>query len=300
MTVLLWGLPGDSTMTAVRNALRVPSFFLDQHRVLETRVEPGGRLEVGGKSLRLDEVSAAYLRPHDSARLPAVRDDAAGRRHAQQVDEALACWSELTPALVISRPSAAASNGSKPAQIRHAAACGFPVPETLVTNDPVAAASFARQHGEVVYKSVSAIRSRVRRLTARDDLAQVAVCPTQFQAWIPGTDVRVHVVGAETFATRVESEADDYRYAASQGLPRAELSPFDLPDVVAARCQMLTARLGLPVAGVDLRVTADDEWYCFEVNPSPAFAYYEAGAGQPIAAAVAGLLAAAYTCAVTR
>jgi glutathione synthase/RimK-type ligase-like ATP-grasp enzyme len=48
----------------------------------------------------------------------------------------------------------------------------------------------------------------------------------------------------------------------------------------------------LPVAGIDLRRTPEGEWYCFEVNPSPAFTYYESRTGQPIGRAIAKLLAA--------
>lgn len=49
--------------------------------------------------------------------------------------------------------------------------------------------------------------------------------------------------------------------------------------------------MNLPLAGIDLRRTPQDEWYCFEVNPSPAFSFYEQITGQPIARAVALLLA---------
>jgi RimK-like ATP-grasp domain len=314
---MLWGLPGDPTMTAVRRTLGglgVPALFLDQRQVLATTVEVtvgatvDGQVRVGGITLDLAGIGAAYLRPHDSTRVAAVRDAAPGSpawRHAREVDDVLAAWFDMTSALVISRPSAAASNGSKPAQSREIAACGFSVPRTLVTNDPGAIEDFLDRNGPVVYKSTSAIRSRVRRLDRGDELPErlsgVTVCPTQFQRRVPGTDVRVHVAGAEVFATRITSDADDYRYAARQGLPRPRLDAIDLPDEIAERCSRLASRLGLPVAGVDLRVTPDGEWFCFEVNPSPAFSYYEAGTGQPIAAAVAGLIAAAVTCArVTR
>ncbi|HEX8347554.1 MAG TPA: hypothetical protein VF657_22895 [Actinoplanes sp.] len=313
MTVLVCGLPGDATTTSVRDALDVlgvPCLFLDQRQVLDTTVElrvgaaVDGVLRTGRTVLPLSEISAAYLRPYDGTRVPAVRDAEPGSPrwcHAREVDDTLATWSDLTPALVISRPGAAAGNGSKPAQLRDIAACGFAVPKTLVTNDPAAVGRFLAAEGPLVFKSTSAVRSRVRRLEAADDhgvrLAGVTACPTQFQARVPGTDVRVHVVGAEVFATRITSEADDYRYAVRQGLPRAELDETELPDEVAERCRRLATRLGLPVAGVDLRRTPSGEWFCFEVNPSPAFSYYEAGTGQPIAAAVAGLLAAAVTCA---
>jgi hypothetical protein len=50
--------------------------------------------------------------------------------------------------------------------------------------------------------------------------------------------------------------------------------------------------MNLPVAGIDLRRSPDDEWFCLEVNPSPAFSYYQAHAGLPISEAIARLLAA--------
>jgi hypothetical protein len=40
-------------------------------------------------------------------------------------------------------------------------------------------------------------------------------------------------------------------------------------------------------------VTPNGDAYCLEVNPSPAFSYYEDSTGQPIAAALAAYLAAA-------
>ena len=309
MTVLLWGLPSDSTTASVLDAvsrLPVPHLFLDQRDVLGTTVTTGtgGVLRTGATSVALDEISAAYLRPYDGTRVAAVRGAAPGSSrwtHTRQVEETLAAWSDVTPALVISRPAKAAGNGSKPAQLRDIAASGFAVPRTLVTNDPAAAERFRAAEGPLIYKSASAVRSRVRRLDTAADLtvrvAGLTACPAQFQHRVPGTDVRVHVAGAEVFATRILSEADDYRYATRQGLPPAELEPMRLPVEIAERCRGLAHRLGLPVAGVDLRVTPSGAWYCFEVNPSPAFSYYEAGTGQPIAAAVAGLLAAAETCA---
>jgi glutathione synthase/RimK-type ligase-like ATP-grasp enzyme len=59
------------------------------------------------------------------------------------------------------------------------------------------------------------------------------------------------------------------------------------------RCRQLAADLRLALAGIDLRVTPADDWYCYEVNPSPAISFYEHATGQPIARAIAGLLMAA-------
>jgi D-alanine-D-alanine ligase-like ATP-grasp enzyme len=54
----------------------------------------------------------------------------------------------------------------------------------------------------------------------------------------------------------------------------------------------LVASLSLELAGIDLRLTDDGRWFCFEVNPSPGFTYYEEAVGQPIADSIARLLAA--------
>jgi hypothetical protein len=57
--------------------------------------------------------------------------------------------------------------------------------------------------------------------------------------------------------------------------------------------QRLTAAMELSVAGIDLRKTPEGKWVCFEVNTSPAFTYYEEATNQPIARAIARLLAEA-------
>jgi RimK-like ATP-grasp domain len=301
--ILLWGLEADSPMALVGAALAeagAPLFFLDQRRVAETRLEllPGegvaGRLSDGCREIRLEDVSAIYLRPFDTRRIAAVERAGPGTKTwtaAVATDDALLCWCEMTPAVVVNRPAAMASNNSKPYQSSLIAASGFRVPDTLVTTDAGALEEFWSRHGEVVYKSVSGVRSIVARLTDahRERLPLLTTCPTQFQQYIPGVDVRVHIVGDEAFAAKICSEADDYRYAARQDLT-VSIAPISVPDKIASRCRDLCAALGLLVAGIDLRRTPDGEWYCFEVNPSPGFSFYEHATGQPIAAALAQLL----------
>jgi hypothetical protein len=281
------------------DALGAPYRLLDQADVLDTHVSlgPAGGLRWPGGEIDLADVAAVYVRCHDSRRVPQVAAAGPGSApwvHATAVEDTLMCWLELTGAYVVNLPSAMAGNGSKPWQLRRAAAAGFAVPETLVTTAPDAAVRFWARHGEVVYKSVSGVRSRVARLRPADAarLADVRACPTQFQRYVPGTDVRVHAVGSQLFGTEIVCEADDYRYAAEQGHDPPELAPVMLPHDVGACCHRLAAMLHLPVAGIDLRRTPDGDWYCFEANPSPAFTYYEHATGQPIARAIACLLAA--------
>jgi hypothetical protein len=299
--IFLWGMDGDPPLDAVRRALdrrKARYFFLDQRAILDTEVhldvgvEARGHVRHRGQELRFEEVTASYIRPDDSRQLADV--SAAGPQsrawlHALSVEDALLSWTEVTPALVINRPSAMASNASKPYQLELIHALGFETPETLVTTDPDAALAFWNEHEEVIYKSVSSVRSKVARMTPQhlDRLGQVATCPTQFQEYVPGIDYRVHVVGESVFGCSVESEGDDYRYAPS------DVSPCALPAFVAARARDVAAGLGLILAGLDLRRTPEDGWVCFEANPSPAFTFYDRLEGEPIAAAIAGLLASA-------
>jgi hypothetical protein len=303
MLILLWGRSSERTLCAVAESLHrhgAPTRLIDQLEVQHTAVRLDvdarvrGSVRTRAQTIDLEAVSALYLRPYDPrgpAMVAAPGAGDAGWRHAVAVEDALAAWAELTPALVVNRLGAMATNNSKPYQLRQIARVGFRVPETLVTTDPREARAFWARHGTVVYKSVSGIRSRVSRLRPGDDarLDDVVACPTQFQEFVAGRDHRVHVVDADVFASAVVSDADDYRYPGGRPV---DIHACALPREVEDRCRTLAGALGLPVAGIDLRQGRDGDWYCFEVNPSPAFAFYQDATGQPISEAIARLLVA--------
>jgi glutathione synthase/RimK-type ligase-like ATP-grasp enzyme len=300
--ILLWGVPGDDPLDCVHAALERTGAavrLLDQRGNAEMRVE----LTVGADGnvcgtisdslgeIDLSCVGAAYVRPLDTGKacgIEATTDPAFVR--AMAVDAALIAWADLSGAYVVNRPQAMAANNSKPYQLAQIAGFGFAVPDTLVTTDAIAVREFRKRHGRVIYKSVSGVRSIVSQLDDEESaLADVANCPTQFQEYIPGVDVRVHVVGDEILSVRIVSGADDYRYASRAGC-EVEMEPIDLPAEVSERCRAMAVGMGLHLAGIDLRQRAADDWYCLEVNPSPGFTYYEAVTGQPISEAVAELL----------
>jgi glutathione synthase/RimK-type ligase-like ATP-grasp enzyme len=203
----------------------------------------------------------------------------------------------LLPALVVNRPAAGWTNLAKPYQLQAIARAGFAVPDTLVTTTPDAARDFVARHGRVVYKSISGLRSIIATLDARDGatearLAGVRTGPVQLQQWIAGRDHRVHVVRDRWFATAIDCAAADYRYAARDGIPLA-MTPATIPARLGARLVELTRAMDLVLSGIDLRRTADGEWFCFEVNPSPGFTFYADATGQPIADAIAAVLTGA-------
>jgi glutathione synthase/RimK-type ligase-like ATP-grasp enzyme len=202
-------------------------------------------------------------------------------------------WCEIAPARVVNRVAPMASNFSKPYQAQLIRRYGFLTPETLITNEPELVFDFYQEHRQVIYKSISGVRSIVQQLDESDlpRLPQIRWCPTQFQEKVEGTDVRVHTVGEQLFATAAVTTATDYRYAYRQVGDGADLQPTELPSELTERCIGLAKGLGLAFAGIDLKITPDGQVYCFEVNPSPAFSYYEMNTGQPIAATVARYLA---------
>lgn len=299
--ILVWGPPGDDTTLAVLDALgrrQAPTVFINQADVLsqdfhlDVGSEVRARLDLGSGELDLNDASAAYVRPYNSSDAPAVAVNGALSEqafHARRIDGLLLRWAEITPAHVVNRPSAMATNGSKPAQALAAQAVGFEVPETLLTTDPDAVRRFADAHEAVVFKSISSVRSIVTQLRAQDmeRLDDVTWCPTQFQERVPGTDVRAHVVGDRVVACEIESDADDYRYGDST------MRPYELPPEQVGCCLALARHLGLDVAGIDLRRTPDGRWYCFEANPSPAFAHFGDETKVAVADAIADRLISA-------
>ena len=199
---------------------------------------------------------------------------------------------DAMPCVVVNRVKASTSNDSKIYQKFMASSFGFLTPRTLVTTIPEEAEAFFDSCRErVIYKSVSSVRSIVRRLERNDlpRLESVRNCPTQFQEWVEGVDIRVHTVGDEVFATELVSTASDYRYASRSG-DSVSATAIDIPPDIAAACIAMTKSVGLVVSGIDLRRTPDDRYYCFEMNPSPGFLFYERATGQPISEAVAKLL----------
>jgi len=303
--VLLCGIPTETPLAMVADALSELGYpfltfnqrqFADTHCMFDLAAGTlSGELRLGRISLSLEEIGGVYARLMDDRRLPesvALPDGSPERTQCRNLHDAISGLIALTPARVVNPTVAMGSNGSKPYQAQLIARHGFHVPETIITNDPDRVRDFQAQHGRVIYKSASGTRSIVRLLSPGDldRLNRIRWCPTQFQAHVTGTDVRVHVIDQKLFATEIVSDATDYRYAARDGRP-ADLRAIDLDDAVATRCVALAADLGLPFAGIDLRRTPEGEWVCFEVNPSPGFSFYESQTRQPIARAVARYLA---------
>jgi ribosomal protein S6-L-glutamate ligase RimK-like protein len=316
MTVLLWGVPSEPPMAMVARQLAalgadvlvvrpggigqqmdVTIGALPSRRDCGRSVTLAGAIWAGGRSSQLASITGAYLRPVEPELVPELAGQpvtATGLAHARRVHEMLIGFTEAAPGItgcrIANRLSAMASNSSKPYQAQIITRHGFSSPDTLISTDPQEVLDFAAQYDQVIYKSCSGVRSIVTAfdpVADRERLERLRWCPVQFQERVAGPDVRVHVVGGDTFAAIVDSAAVDYRYARAQVGADARLRAHRLDDNIAERCVALATALDLPFAGIDLKLTTDQRVVCFEVNPSPGFSWYETETGLPISQALA-------------
>jgi glutathione synthase/RimK-type ligase-like ATP-grasp enzyme len=259
-------------------------------------VEPDTVTSPDGVNLENDiswkESTGVYIRwptvlnSDDRAKLPIYSND-----WPYACPRQFAAYLESLPCIVVNKASKALANQSKTSYLELIRGSGLEVPLTLITSDLAEARKFISEcGGRVVLKALSAQPSTVQLIEANHlERINLETNPIQLQQVIQGDDIRVHVVGNRWFATRIVCEEIDYRSAFENGLSFA-LTPTTLPDRVISACTVLVARLGLHFAGIDLKEAGDGRYFCFEVNPSPSFNFFQLRTGQPIGTALAELL----------
>ncbi|MFK7825124.1 MAG: RimK family alpha-L-glutamate ligase [Oligoflexales bacterium] len=184
---------------------------------------------------------------------------------------------EFFPGNVVNRPKSSVKNISKPWQmadtIMKVGTAVKPI-KTLLTNNPdVLARCNSRQ---TIAKSISDVRSTVKVLgeIQHDQKCKRLHSPIQVQKKLNGFNIRVHVIGQNISAIKVDSDSIDYRVSDFRSF-----SEISLPEDVKKWCLRASKAEKLEFAGVDLfRSTKDQAFYCFEINPSPGYHFYEKNA----------------------
>lgn len=302
--ILLWGLPPDGPLIRVRSVLvhrGLDVVTLNQRRILSVRSDNdplNPHLRVPGpnrttRTVALNDVASVYPRPYDMASVLAARYPVVppvALRHAFGVEAALCSWAAQTSALLVNPIEAAATNGTKPLQVRLAADLGLPVPESLLTNDADAARDFAGRWGEVVYKAIGGTRTIAGLLRVEDTarMRRFSTGPVHLQRFVRGTNMRVHVVGDRLWGTEIDGQHTDWRRPAAGDT--ADLRPTPVPADVGERCILLNKTLGLHLSGIDFIRDADGRWIFLEANTSPAFTAFPRS--DDVAEAIADVLAA--------
>ncbi|MFE0021885.1 ATP-grasp ribosomal peptide maturase [Amycolatopsis sp. NPDC059021] len=255
-------------------------------------------------SVDLREVGSVYVRRPTAFTFPESMTDAERRFAAREARRGFGGILMSLPCSWVNHPSKAADAEYKPFQFLTASAVGLNVPRTVITNVPDDAAKHsARLGSSVVYKTLSGASvpdgERVSLVytspVMASDMAdsRVALTAHQFQQRIPKVrDVRATVVGKRVFAANIltddETAGNLLDWRADYNALRYE--PVSLPDSVESSLLRMTERLGLSFAAADFVVTADDQHYFVDLNPSGQWGWIEEATGLPIAAAIAAQL----------
>jgi glutathione synthase/RimK-type ligase-like ATP-grasp enzyme len=245
-------------------------------------------------SIDFEEISGVYVRYLNPALRMTENLDRPATNQALHAENDLALESIFAclPCPIVNRFAAGSSNESKPYQALLIRRSGLRIPWTLVTTDQAAARQFYDKfEGRVIYKSLSG-KSIGTRLLTTDRLPRLfrnPGLPVQLQEFISGVDIRVHVVANQVIATRILSKAVDYRFAKREN-GSIQMEEIFVPEAVAKDCVRLTEECGLLFSGIDLKETPAGEFYCFEVNPSPGFSFFECVTNQRISLALMSLL----------
>lgn len=191
----------------------------DEHRVIDL-----GRV-----------ASALWRWPTIPAGHPAIDDPA--RRSWAAREDAAAVFGVLKslPVRWINHPDLASAANSKPGQLVTAGDCGLAVPDTVVTTSGHAVRRWARGrdvlfkafHAQGVDENAMVVATRVDLNEVPDELGVSCL----FQEVIPGTPVRLTVVGNETFAVSITGTSElDWRPEQH----RLTFTPIVIPPAVLA------------------------------------------------------------------
>ena len=310
------GIADDPVLLAVAKQLerRKETFFIfNQNRYPgDCQISYGmrssgisGHLSVDGRKHEIQNIRSAYIRllgaPPDKVTggqegpLSRGQGPTESRRDERLEGERFLALDHLTRAwgvATIGMLKPCATNFSKPFQISLIASEQIRVPETLVSCDPQDVLKFKSRLGPVSFKSISSERSICMKLDKKwiGRLPKIKHLPVQFQEYIEGLDIRVHVAGDFIHALAIETGASDYRYSERYFGIEAKTWEIELPQDVRSELIRMTRKLGLVVSGIDLRRTQEGKYFCFEVNPTPGFSYFDPEPACPIANAICDLL----------
>lgn len=206
----------------------------------------------------------------------------------------------------VSEPHRVRAAEAKLPQLEVAHRAGLRTPRTFVTNSPDKALAFARaMNFDVAAKPlISAtverpdgvyelLTRRISRAELEERISAVRLAPTVLQEYVPkATEVRVTIIGKDTFATEIDSQSVADAAADWHAVDQRELpyKPVSLPDGLVGALRRFLAHFGLVFGAIDLIRTPAGDYVFLENNPSGGWYWLEMRTGQPMAASMATLL----------
>lgn len=197
---------------------------------------------------------------------------------------------------VINPLSAEIAANRKPLQLYHATKVGLRIPKTIITNSSEEARDFLKQRKDgSIFKILTNAHwqfteTREFELKYLKHLGKLKMAPVIFQEKIqPKEDIRVTIVDSEIFAVSIKTNHPlakiDWRLDLSR-----KIAPHTLPEDLQKQLIKLLKALGLRFGAIDLRLTPQDDYVFFEVNPSGQFLFCEIHGNQNISNALAAAL----------
>jgi hypothetical protein len=173
----------------------------------------------------------------------------------------------------------------KPLQLARATALGFTIPWTRVSNSAALGLESMAPKTQLAIKGLDTVLygdSTEESFGYTVIATRQEVCNANFvaapvivqHALTRKLDLRVTVVGTQTWCAAIEKDGQsifgDWRLAKDH----AELRDFPLPEDVRARCVRLTRDLGLRFGAIDLALS-QGKYYFLEINPTGEWAWLE-------------------------
>lgn len=243
----------------------------------------------GQNSISIQDIHSVYWRSFIPGQPGAIKDSYQKKLAQRDTESMLRTFLQLPHIRFVNGWDAYQFHREKPLQLHCVHQLGVRIPETLVGNDATAIQGFFKCHERVIFKPLYG-GAHSQFLTAEhllpERLRQVlALSPVTLQRYIPGTNVRVYVIGNDIFAAEIRSGSVDFRDDVDH-----ELIAIAVPSEIEAQSRAIASALHLKWTAIDWRVEPSGEYVFLEANPSPMFIKFEQVTQWPITEALVNLL----------
>ena len=203
----------------------------------------------------------------------------------------------------ISNPYSIQVAENKITQLHTAKELGFQIPKTLITNKYKEIIDFwdlCRR--EMIIKPIKDGRIDEKNFytnkVGKDDIKalkknKTVILPSIYQKHIQKKyDIRVTVIGKETFPVEIHSQNDvntktDWRTLENNTLIHKIHS---LPDSIVQKCLKIVKYFNLEFGAIDMILAKNGEYYFLEINPNGQWAWIENRTGLKLTATLVNLL----------
>ena len=175
----------------------------------------------------------------------------------------------------------------KPYQLRLLQTVGCAIPPTLISNDDASVQQFIEHYGDCIMKPAAggSLTLSANELLASGTLNKLEAAPAILQQRIYGEDLRVMLVDGVVVSCAsvgVPEGLLDFRADNTYQRGGIHYRNVELPLEIQLQCSKAAHALGLRFAGIDLKLTAEGEFYMLECNSSPIYLDVEHKLQHPI------------------